>query len=78
MARPGRLAAGQVPGSAVGSQFAHHVQGAVTKKASGWFLIAFGLFFTIDRLVRHSGELRAGSRQPCSRPKKISRTSRAA
>jgi uncharacterized membrane protein YfcA len=50
-----QFAAGQVPGSAIGSQFAHHVQGTVTKKAFGWFLAAFGLFFTIDCIVRVHG-----------------------
>lgn len=51
----GEFALGQVPGSAVGSQFAHHVQGPVTRRAFGWFLIAFGLFFTIDRIVALRG-----------------------
>lgn len=46
-----QFAAGEVPGSAIGGQFAHHVQGTVTKKAFGWFLAVFGLFFTIDRIV---------------------------
>ena len=49
----GEFALGQVPGSAVGSQFAHHVQGPVIRRAFGLFLIAFGLFFTIDRIVAH-------------------------
>ncbi len=47
----GAFALGQVPGSAVGGQFAHHVQGPVTRRAFGWFLIAFGLFFVIDRII---------------------------
>jgi len=46
-----QFAAGQVLGSAVGSQFAHHAQGTVTKRAFGWFLTASGLFFTIDRIT---------------------------
>jgi uncharacterized membrane protein YfcA len=50
-----QFAAGQVPGSALGSQFAHHVKGTVTKKAFGWFLAAFGLFFTIDRILSLHG-----------------------
>jgi uncharacterized membrane protein YfcA len=50
-----QFAAGQVPGSAIGSQFAHHVQGSITKKAFGWSLAAFGLFFTIDRIVGLNG-----------------------
>ena len=50
----GEFALGQVPGSAVGSQFAHHhVQGPVIRRAFGLFLVAFGLFFTIDRIVAH-------------------------
>ncbi len=47
----GEFALGQIPGSAAGSQFAHHVQGPVIRRAFGWFLVAFGLFFVIDRLV---------------------------
>ena len=49
----GEFALGQVPGSAVGSQFAHHVQGPVIRRAFGLFLVAFGLFFTIDQIVAH-------------------------
>ncbi|HXZ72587.1 MAG TPA: TSUP family transporter [Streptosporangiaceae bacterium] len=49
----GEFAAGQIPGSAAGSQFAHHVQGPVIRRAFGWFLIAFGLLFTIDRIIAH-------------------------
>ena len=51
----GEFALGQVPASAVGSQFAHHVQGAVVRRAFDWFLIAFGLLFTIDRVVAFRG-----------------------
>ncbi len=47
----GEFALGQVPGSAAGGLFAHHVQGPVTRRAFGWFLIAFGLFFVIDRII---------------------------
>jgi uncharacterized membrane protein YfcA len=47
----GEFALGQVPGSAVGGQFAHHVEGPVIRRAFGLFLVAFGLFFTIDRIV---------------------------
>ncbi len=47
----GQFALGQVPGSAVGGQFAHRVQGRVTRQAFGWFLIVFGVFFTIDRFL---------------------------
>ena len=49
----GEFAAGQIPGSAAGSQFAHHVQGPVIRRAFGWFLTAFGLLFTIDRIIAH-------------------------
>lgn len=48
-----QFAAGQVPGSAAGSQFAHHVEGPVIRRAFGWFLVAFGLFFVIYRVVAH-------------------------
>ncbi len=47
------FALGQLPGSAIGSHFAHHVQGQVIRRAFGWFLVAFGLFFTIDRIIAH-------------------------
>jgi len=29
------------------------VQGPVIRCAFGWFLVAFGLFFVIDRIVAH-------------------------
>ena len=45
------FALGQVPGCAAGSQFAHHVQGPAIRRACGLFLIAFGLFFVIYRVV---------------------------
>jgi uncharacterized protein len=49
----GEFALGQLPGSAVGSQLAHHVQGPAIRRAFGWFLVAFGLLFTIDRIIAH-------------------------
>jgi uncharacterized membrane protein YfcA len=49
----GEFAAGQIPGSAAGGRFAHHVQGPVVRRAFGCFLIAFGLLFTIDRIIAH-------------------------
>jgi uncharacterized membrane protein YfcA len=49
----GEFALGQVPGSAAGGQFAHHVQGPVIRRAFGLFLVAFGLFFVIYRIVAH-------------------------
>jgi uncharacterized protein len=51
----GEFAAGLLPGSAGGSQLAHHVQGPVIRRAFGWFLVAFGLFFTIYRIVAGRG-----------------------
>ena len=47
----GEFAIGLLPGGAVGSRLAHRVQGPVLRKAFGWFLIAFGLFFTIYRVL---------------------------
>ena len=51
----GEFALGQVPGSAAGGQFAHHVQVRcpVIRRAFGLFLVAFGLFFVIYRIVAH-------------------------
>lgn len=51
----GEFAAGLLPGSATGSQLAHHAQGPVIRRAFGWFLVAFGLFFTIYRIVAGRG-----------------------
>lgn len=48
----GEFALGLVPGSATGSRFAHRVEGTALREAFGWFLIAFGVFFTIYRVVR--------------------------
>ncbi len=48
----GEFAIGLLPGSAVGSRLAHRVEGPTLRKAFGWFLVAFGVFFTIYRLVR--------------------------
>ena len=45
------FAVGLLPGGAVGSRLAHRVQGPVLRKAFGWFLIAFGMFFTIYRVA---------------------------
>ncbi len=49
----GEFALGQVPGSAAGSQFVHHVRGPVIRRAFGLLLVAFGLFFTTERIVAH-------------------------
>lgn len=51
----GEFAIGLLPGSATGSQLAHHVQGPVIRRAFGWFLVAFGLFFTIYRIAADRG-----------------------
>ena len=48
----GEFAVGLLPGSAVGSRLAHRVEGPTLRKAFGWFLVAFGLCFTIYRVVR--------------------------
>ena len=45
------FAAGLIPGSAAGSRIAHRLAGPVLRKAFGWFLVTFGLFFTVFRAV---------------------------
>lgn len=47
----GQFGAGMVPGSATGSRLSRHIQGPTVRQAFGWFLIAFGLFFTAYRLA---------------------------
>jgi uncharacterized membrane protein YfcA len=47
----GAFALGMLPGSAVGSRLAHSIEGPTLRRAFGWFLVAFGLFFTVYRLV---------------------------
>lgn len=47
----GEFAAGLLPGSVVGSRLAHRIQGPTLRQAFGWFLVAFGLFFTAYRLI---------------------------
>jgi hypothetical protein len=37
-------------------QFAHHVQGPVVRRAFGWFLVVFGLVFTIYRIAAQWAE----------------------
>lgn len=51
----GEFAAGLLPGSAAGSRLAHHVQGTVIRRVFGWFLAAFGLAFTIYRIIAGRG-----------------------
>lgn len=48
----GEFAAGLLPAGAAGSRLAHRVQGSALRTAFGWFLVAFGMFFTIYRVVR--------------------------
>ncbi len=43
--------AGLLPGGAIGSHFAQRFAGPWVRKAFGYFLIAFGTFFTIYRIV---------------------------
>lgn len=47
----GEFAAGMLPGSAIGSRWAHRIQGATLRLAFGWFLVGFGLFFTAYRVA---------------------------
>lgn len=49
----GEFAVGLLPGSAVGSRLAHRLHGPTLRRAFGWFLIAFGLFFTAYRVAAH-------------------------
>ena len=39
------------PGAAVSSRLAHRIAGPVVRRAFGWFLISFGAFFTLYRLL---------------------------
>ncbi|MDQ6697176.1 MAG: sulfite exporter TauE/SafE family protein [Actinomycetota bacterium] len=45
------FAAGMLPASVVGGQLAHRVAGPTLRRGFGWFLIVFGVFFTIYRLT---------------------------
>ncbi len=47
----GEFALGLLPGGVIGSRLAHRVQGPVLRKAFGWFLVAFGVFFTTYRVA---------------------------
>jgi len=42
---------GLLPGGAVGSLLAHRVEGPTLREVFGWFLVAFGLFFTSYRIM---------------------------
>ncbi len=45
------LAAGLLPGGFLGGHLAQHIHGPTLQRAFGWFLIAFGVLFTIYRLI---------------------------
>lgn len=47
----GEFALGMLPGSVLGSRLAHRLQGPTLRRAFGWFLVAFGVAFTVYRLV---------------------------
>ena len=47
------FAVGLLPGSVAGGHLAHRVTGDSLRPAFGWFLIGFGTFFTIYRLLHH-------------------------
>jgi uncharacterized membrane protein YfcA len=47
----GEFAVGLLPGSLAGGQLAHRIEGPVVRKAFGWFLVGFGVFFTVYRLL---------------------------
>lgn len=45
------FAVGLLPGAATGGRLAHRLHGPSVRRAFGWFLMAFGLFFTTYRLA---------------------------
>lgn len=47
----GEFAVGMLPGSLVGGHLAHRIEGPHVRKAFGWFLVCFGLAFTVYRLL---------------------------
>ena len=47
----GLYGAGALPASALGSALSQRVEGSVLRRAFGWFLIAFGVLFTVARLL---------------------------
>jgi uncharacterized membrane protein YfcA len=47
----GEFALGLLPGSATGSRLAHRVKSSALREAFGWFLVAFGVFFTAYRIL---------------------------
>jgi uncharacterized protein len=47
----GAFAAGLIPGSVLGGALAHRVEGPTVRRAFGVFLVAFGIAFSVYRLV---------------------------
>ncbi|MEA2825652.1 MAG: uncharacterized protein QOG43_91 [Actinomycetota bacterium] len=47
----GLYGVGALPASALGSVLSRKVAGPLVRRAFGWFLIAFGVLFTFDRLL---------------------------
>ena len=45
------FAAGLLPGAAISSRLAQRIAAPVIRRAFGWFLISFGAFFTLYRLL---------------------------
>jgi uncharacterized protein len=48
----GEFGLGLLPGSLLGGRLAHRIEGPVVRRAFGWFLVAFGTFFTAYRALR--------------------------
>ena len=48
----GLYGVGALPASALGSALSKRVEGSVVRRAFGWFLVVFGLLFTVARLIR--------------------------
>ncbi len=48
----GEFAAGLLPGSVSGSLLAQRVEGPAIRRGFGWFLVVFGVGFTVLRLLR--------------------------
>jgi uncharacterized protein len=48
----GEFGVGMLPASLVGGRLAHRIEGPVVRRAFGWFLVAFGTFFTVYRALR--------------------------
>ncbi|WP_334142510.1 sulfite exporter TauE/SafE family protein [Rhabdothermincola sp.] len=48
----GTFAAGLLPGAAIGARLAQRLEGPTIRRAFGWFLVVFGVAFTLYRLSR--------------------------